>query len=430
LTNYCWRESQASNSNHVAEESGFSSENVHFGIDVWAQNNTGFTHPRSTYPKKGGGGTNTGIAVAKLAQMGLSAGVFAPAWSFEHFPGRGRELERVMWEGAALSSDINCSCGDALSRHQPTQGFTMTQHARLFPAGSESFFYTNFDRAFATHAGGEEPKGEAFDDSVLHTQPGVQSILPLPTLSIERPRFSHRLENSTHQSKLIVEAHQEIVSAICWLPLYKLNMPANGSLQLAVTCRNLWPVEGALSIYLKFLDYQEPQLVPIDMAESICTIKAVVGKSPHSDIRIDELGFHFDGSCGGEETMAVLEIYSISIIPLQHSQNSDMHTIHGARLERCGDGENKHIRLHWKCTDNAAVRVRGLPYSEITGPFSHFVVRLAGIRVGSVYGLECIIGKGFVKMPESKEVVAEITGIGFDGQRLACQTTTLRIPTE
>ena len=45
------------------------------GIDVWAQSKSSQTHPRITYPKKGGGGTNTGLAVRKLAELGLSAGV-------------------------------------------------------------------------------------------------------------------------------------------------------------------------------------------------------------------------------------------------------------------------------------------------------------------------------------------------------------------
>jgi hypothetical protein len=429
LTNYCWSEAQASKSNHVALESGLSSGNVYFGIDVWAQNKTGLTYPRSTYPKRGGGGTNTGVAVAKLAEMGLSAGVFAPAWSFEHFPGHGRELEQVVWEGTALSTNIECSCGDISSRHQPTQGSTMIQHARLFPAGSESFFYTNFDRAFATYAHNEEPRREAFDDSVLRTQLGAQSILPLPSLSTGRPRFRHRLKNNTYQSKLIVESHKESTSASNWLPLYKLDMPADGSLHMAVTCRNLWSVEGVLSVYLKFSSHQDPQLVPLDMAGSICSVQTCIGKSSYPNVRVDELGVHIDGSCGGEETIALLEIYSISIVP-QHSQILGMHTIHGIRLERCCIGEKKHIRLHWEYTDNTTVRVHDLPYSQITGPFSYFIVRLGGMRVGSAYALECIIDEGFVEMLESEEVEAEITGVGFDGQRLASQTTTLRTNTD
>ena len=72
-------------------------KSIYFGVDVWAQNKSSFTHPRVTYPEYGGGGTNTGVALARLSDTGQSVGIFAPAWSFEHFPGHERDVERTVW---------------------------------------------------------------------------------------------------------------------------------------------------------------------------------------------------------------------------------------------------------------------------------------------------------------------------------------------
>lgn len=134
LTNYCWEESQAKDSKTFALRSGFKPEKVYFGIDVFAQGGG-----RTTYPKERGGGTNTGVAVAKLAELGMSACLFAPAWSFEHFHPHGREIEKVVWEGEALPVGIECPCKDMVKCHQPTVGSSVLEHARTFPAGSETF---------------------------------------------------------------------------------------------------------------------------------------------------------------------------------------------------------------------------------------------------------------------------------------------------
>jgi hypothetical protein len=424
LTNYCWSESQARTSKHFAAQSGYPSENVYFGIDVWAQNNTGITHPRTTFPKRGGGGTNTGIAVAKLAELGLSAGVFAPAWSFEHFPGRGKEIEQVMWEGKTLPSDIDCPCGNTASRHQPTPALAITEHARDFPAGSESFFYTNFTRAFANQS---EGIGNVSDGHTI-AQLSAQSILPLHSPSADRSRLTHRLENTTQQSKLIIEAHNVPPAVTRWLPLYKLNMPADGSLRITITCRNLQVIVGTLGVYVKFSNHNDPQLFPLDDDyKGICTIEGRIGKSSHLDSRAEELGLHLDGFNGSKTIETILEVYSISIVPIGHNQLHDKQSIDNIRIEHRGEGDNSHMRLCWNYTAGAKARTHGGPYSELTGPFSHFFVKIDGMQVGRAYALEYIVDGDLAETLTNKEIEVEIVGIGFDGGGLACQTTTLRI---
>jgi hypothetical protein len=441
LTNYCWSESQARSSRSIAESS-LDPRNVFFGIDVWAQNNTGITHPRTTFPRKGGGGTNTGVAVSKLAEIGLSAGIFAPAWSFEHFPGRGRSVEQTVWEGEALPSDIECSCGNAGSRHQPT-GSSIVQHARLNPAGSETFFHTDFTRAFTSHTCGGW--GEVPESHVVYAQLGAQSLLSLPTQAEDGSRFphiTHRWENYFDQGKLVVEPRDCSTAGTSynqdldlWTPLYKVNMPADGSLRLKIVFRRFLPTGSLIpSMYLKVSDRKDhsTQLLSMVASVDVCNIDTIIGPL-HADrnMRLEEFGLHLSGSCG-QWTAPILEIYSISIVPIGHHPDPYPYSraINNIRAENRGDGENAHTVLCWGYSDPIA-RTPGMPYSELTGPFSNFTVKLdelrgvCGPRAPRAYALEHIVAKHVFEALVDKEVEVEIIGVGFDGAILACGTTTL-----
>ncbi|KAF3002897.1 hypothetical protein E8E13_001632 [Curvularia kusanoi] len=204
LTNYCWKEGNAVDSMHNALQNGIQPQHVYLGVDVWAQNVTKLTQPRITYPEYGGGGTNTGVAVAKAAELGLSAGIFAPAWTFEHFAGHGTEAERTMWDGADLPIDATCSCGDPSTRHQPNKTMHITTSAKSYSAGSDTFFFTDFSRAYSRHS--DEAAESLFDGYKLHAQLGSQSILPLKMDPLDAPSpLKHDIEDIGGRSQLIIE---------------------------------------------------------------------------------------------------------------------------------------------------------------------------------------------------------------------------------
>ncbi|KAH3965569.1 hypothetical protein HBI37_002250 [Parastagonospora nodorum] len=430
LTNYCWGESEASRSKTIALQSGFPPEQIFFGVDVWAQNNSGSHQSRSTYPKKGGGGTNTGAAVTKLAELGLSAGIFAPAWSFEHFPVQGRAIERTMWHGDDLPNDVDCSCGNAAVRHQQTQGCCITKSARCFPAGWEMFFFTDFSRSFAKHV----------TDGPLHAQLGAQAPLPIPVPCVNQgsqARIAHRLAQGP-QSKLVIEAHNCIQADVltqyfdCYIPLYSLNMPAVGGLALEVTYRNLATDTGAVpSLSLKLINRDEPRLLPIEDNGGVHTMRAKIGPQTDTDEGggLKELGFHLTGF-GGEGTVPILEIYPISITPLQSDNVPHVHSIYEVQLQHRGEGENKHVRLCWKFTGTTEDRLSGIPYSHLTGPFSYFLVNINGTQCGRTYTLESILTKEMQKTFTEKELEVEIIGVGFVGQNLARHVTALHLSSE
>ena len=61
FTNYEWAETEILNSSIAAQWYEIDTENVFFGIDVWAQNTNMTGHRRITFPREGGGGTLTGL---------------------------------------------------------------------------------------------------------------------------------------------------------------------------------------------------------------------------------------------------------------------------------------------------------------------------------------------------------------------------------
>lgn len=415
-------------------------DHVYFGIDVWAQNKNFLGHSRSTYPKQGGGGTNTGIAVAKLAEMGMSAGIFAPAWSFEHFSHHGRGIQRTMWEGEEFPRGTECPCGNDSIRHRAT-GPPIITNAMLHPAGSEMFFYTDFLRAFT---GYQDDKEQIHDAHIVHAQLGSQSLLPNSSPTIEQGKTSSItciVEGPVYgTAKLVIESREsqsvsedDSEKAVRWLPLYKLDMPANDTLSLTITCRTLFPIVSKAnpSFYVKFSNQQEPQLFEIDTSGNQHVIRTNLSTSPASDAtaRVVELGFHLAGSVG-EGTVPVVEATSILIMPHAAHQTPGICSIHSIRLQTHTADENSHTRLCWDYTDNSKSRVPDVPYSNITGPFSHFEVDIDGKRDGRVYAVQHIIRNTVAEAPAAKGMNVEITGVGFDGRVLARQKATLPISTE
>ncbi|KAF1835253.1 hypothetical protein BDW02DRAFT_578972 [Decorospora gaudefroyi] len=420
LTNYCWTAADAEKSLQLALSRKLLPQNILFGIDVWAQNTSSFTHPRVTYPEYGGGGTNTGVAVAKLAEFGLSAGIFAPAWSFEHFPGHGRDVEHAVWEGCPLTDDVECSCGDCTSRHRPNNLFPILKNARERSAGSENFFYTDFSRAFGMH---ENEEREFFNGHSMHAQLGTQAILPRPPLpksGKQTIELSHRLEHAAHRTRLVIEAKKASSGPEQpreeYLPLFKINIAAKKSLCLEITSRNNLPPasDAVVCFYLKTTEaIHFHEIPPSDSTQK--STSSVEFSTPGS--RVQGLGMYIRGlpnPAVGETTkiLEVLEIRIASKSPANPPPPS--YLIRNVRFENRAQRAREHTRLCWDYDDREQM-VKDVPYSHITGPFSHFSICVDGVRVGRAYALEHPLNEILVERLAGKEVVVEVVGVSFDG---------------
>lgn len=465
LTNYCWKEGDAAASLHQALQAGLSPQETYFGIDVWAQNTTKLAHPRVTYPEFGGGGTNTGVAVAKLAELGLSAGIFAPAWTFEHFPGHGRDMEATVWDGKNLPNGIDCSCGDCSKRHQPNETSPIASTAKEHNAGSEAFFFADFSQAFGSHS--DEEEDILYGGAPLHAQLGSQSVLPLRTESIGMiSPLRHKIERVAGRSQLVIEARnlppavmkRDVAATVhSWgIPLFRLDMPIDGSLRLRISYRDVSEMSQGVSFYLKAscqASEEEARRTgyPVGYSHKIYNLtRHDYPKVKHLDVelkidsqyipanlRLEELGFWSQAT--NDRRLAEIDYiciqpvasYPIPSRPFVYrggyfqdvsSRNSSPdvpphHALFAIRKTSCGEGDTQHVRLSWSHTSSEPVQ--GMPYSEITGAFSHFIIEIDDLSLGRAYAAEHVVPASLVEELTGREVAVRVHGIGFDGQELA-----------
>ena len=441
---------------------GIPLEKIYFGVDVWAQNKTKLTQPRVTYPERGGGGTNTGVAVKKLSDMGLSAGVFAPAWSFEHFTGdiildTGPEMDRVMWEGCDPPNPdtITCSCGDARQRHAANRKYPITAAAVPFPANSDMFFYTDFSMPFAHHGGGESQK--LYNSMKLHSQLGAQSILPHPPKEFHDDEgddavslLTPDIQNDGNRAYLCITTIPRNVPKPSGrgglrtyeqtLPLFRLDMPADGTLQLSLSylypSHN--PVLQTLEVYLKFTDsIKKIKLEDCEPSEKTQTIDQRI-KTPEGSTgfgRLLELGVHIRSNAAFEQTTRILDIFEIRIVPQDYPEVSRYYAIHDISIQKRGANNTQHWRLKWDYVDNRLQKndststLTNILRSDVTGPFSHFVVMMEGLDLGRFYARECVLPAHFVEELAGRYVRCELIGFGFDGREIArCKDEHVEVP--
>ena len=449
LTNYCWRENDAVASSNLAKKHGLPLQKIYFGIDVWAQNKTKLTQPRTTYPEKGGGGTNTGVAINKLAEMGLSAGVFAPAWSFEHFSGNGvlnhsLEIDNAMWEGRGVLEslpDNSCSCGDASQRHSVNREHPMLRASKQFPAGDDKFFYTDFSMPFTRH--NDEETHRLYDGMDLHSQLSAQSILPHPSIAALQEvkggceyLLGHSVRLSDDRSYLCITADTGNMVGTSMLKdnqmyeghlsLFKLNMPADGSLKLSITY--YCTLHENTDIYLRFTNGIE--YLKLEETNSTNQTQTVEYSIPslekaRKDMRLLELGIRVNS--GGIEQVPtnIAEIYEIRIASQDYPDVSSYYSISNMVIEKLVVENEKHWRLQWAFvdrrsdSDGPALTLPGIPYSDITGPFSYFTVQIDGLNLGRSYALEHFLPRSFADGLAGKDVPVVVVGIGFDGREIA-----------
>jgi hypothetical protein len=251
-------------------------------------------------------------------------------------------------------------------------------------------------------------------------------------------RLTHRSIQSYGQSKLLIEAHNEpsrgqgtSESADLWLRLYQLDMPADRSLRLGVSCQNVAPTDVEVNLYLKFSNDSEPRLLLVDKVHKEYTIpifSVTVGTPSDAEevARLHEVGVHLRGF-SGEGSAPVLEVSTIQITSFEDHKFGRNCAINHVRIESRGQDENAHSRVCWSYTEEYDKMQRGSPYSDITGPFSYFRVTVDNVQIGISYALEHIVNQHILDDRAGKEVKVEVTGVGFDGRTLASTTSTLRV---
>ncbi|KAJ9666140.1 hypothetical protein H2201_003818 [Coniosporium apollinis] len=454
LTNYKWTLDEVQKTKLVAAQKQIPLSNIYFGIDVWAQNSRNNGPARVTYPPKSGGGTNTGVAVAALAAEGLQAGIFAPAWPFEHCPSCAKAIQRSMWTGDRLPEELDCGCGKDRPHHTAEyMQNPITKFARQYPAGSEKFFYTDFSRAFTRRA-------EKLDrlHAGLKSQLAAQSVLPyllrpaqIAQGSTETEAFYGELHDGplpqasykSPGSRLVVLRKRVAApsAVICddwatrWLPLFKLDMPADGSLKMKIKFRklhsNIYLSGGIYCLYKDGTRRKFTMGTMADVQSQTVTVGKIDSDDSQLEARLAGIGVWISGPrAASNMPEPVLEIMEIVITHINAPQLSQ--GVQNIRWENRGEGDTRHRRLVWELSPSpvagpsVADTALGMPSSRITGCFACFVIEVDGLCVGRAYATEFVLSDVLSERLETDAGMSvRIVGVGFTGERVESNAVNL-----
>ncbi|KAL8819486.1 MAG: hypothetical protein Q9191_007727 [Dirinaria sp. TL-2023a] len=459
LTNYKWTTRILQESTAVAEDIGISSLSVSFGIDVWAQNTNMPGPPRVTYPAKGGGGTNTGLAVRALAQASFSATVFAPAWTHEHFSTAlpvesdcrrrasiASQVDRSMWEGFTLPKDLGCDCHKGKPHHTAEyQKCPIIEWAVEYPAGSESYLQTDFVQPFRTCENGIY--------SALGSQAVLPHLLPVPAAEWENLRgddareclyacyendsFCIRIksiENNSSSKQGRTNTDNIDDSSMrdhLRLALFKLDMICNGSLHAIIEFNDL-ETSTAKGFYFAYeelrsrkMQHQYHEIQSTELGHAAITLQA----AGDADSRLVECGVYCQAFPTARSFDPLLRISSLCIKPIQHiDPKFEVVNVQTKREERDGVAETW---ITWEWQDSVKKWPRSLsnvlPWSSTTGPFAYFSVEIDGKEVGRAHCLQFPLRKEDLEEGEGEEVVVGIGGYVFGSGTCVRRTSVLSV---
>ncbi|KAI5195186.1 hypothetical protein E4T39_08316 [Aureobasidium subglaciale] len=418
LTNYVWTVDTATASKIFASRHDIDPTNILCGIDVWAQ---GSEHSRrKTYPKDIGGGTGTGLGVTKLAEVGLSAGIFAPAWPYEHFTSLSdsQDVERSMWTGSALPKSLNCECASKSCHFvEGYRAHPILEKAREHPAGSNTFFYSDFTQAFTKYSG----HGSTGPTNRLQASLACQSITPrcVSRASDRNDIFGRMVSCPSRLSLYARIQHAENMTSRK-LSLFRLSIQVSECLLVTITYQKF--VTADLWLRLDGLDIHIP-IVGQPHEQATTTKEIQADDSGKTRLTGLSLLVHDHVKVAVGDTLLLADIMQICI--RRKVQTARSYTLLEVLLQEIDAAISC---LSWKFNDEEEAQDvshgshngDGLPYSNMTGPFSFFTIEINGSEVGRAYALE------FLLRDIGDEPKIQIQGVGFDGEVICAYTGRLR----
>ncbi|KAL9102867.1 MAG: hypothetical protein Q9163_002019 [Psora crenata] len=460
FTNYEWTKTQLTNARITAQWHGLDAVKIYFGIDVWAQNTNMSGPKRVTYPEDGGGGTLTGLiqgddcpqAVETLAEHGLSAAIFGPAWTHEHFPDThinkyiAALVDKAMWEGSALPDELYCDCKIGRPHHRI--GFhssPIVKGAREYPAGSYCFVESDFQGPFR-QIGDQGPYGELLYGSDLGFVKRLPRSPSFPINDIIDPNLQWELRISDSHSpgddesclQLYLKATVPSAPGPCSLSysdhshrlcLFNLDMPADNTLTARIMCQRAQATKRIRNagLYAAYRVSSSGELTYADITVPVAKEKRdydIPIRMPPSERDPDgrETGrlVEFGVFCGDSiedysmSKLEILRIYSLIIRPL--AEPSLAATITNARILTRQSGSNCEKRLAWDWIYPREHWPAGRPWSKVTGPFARFDIVLDDRILGQVCCPEFPLRReDFGGDPGSDKVEVIIQGTFFGG---------------
>ncbi|KAL8773902.1 MAG: hypothetical protein Q9209_001332 [Squamulea sp. 1 TL-2023] len=173
------------------------------------------------------------------------------------------------------------------------------------------------------------------------------------------------------------------------LRLYRLDMPANGSLEATVEAKNNTRLR--CGFYVAYGNPNGQSLEYTDHAMSLpgLSLGSLISfPIQNSKQRLVEFGVFLEGGPDQSQPMTLLEISSIVIKPLKAREVEALEkafTIEDIRLVEVVKESQKDKRIAWRWTRKTGLQGQvwpaGMPWSQTTGPFSSFTVHLGSGKV-------------------------------------------------
>ncbi|MCJ1324349.1 hypothetical protein MMC10_001011 [Thelotrema lepadinum] len=448
FTNYMWDLQKLERSCRYAEKCGIPYDNLFFGIDVWAQNDPMPGPLRITFPEKGGGGSNTGLAMRTLADSGVSTAIFAPGWTHEHFSTDLNGLQSIsdkvnqsMWEGRTLPQQLLCGCKGRPHHTSSYQLHSILNSSIQYPAGSSEFFYTNFRPAFRISSYDAATRSETFAHLGLQSihptkachslsDQQVQYLGPLSADVIHtwlpgnegelKSSLSIKLETpvqaGSHEPRNTQEEHR--------LCLYNLAIECKEqlSLQMVYTLQEFQDAEHYIFEFgLYFFIIAESgstryEYLPLKVEKRFRSNYDYFIQESSAKSRLIELGVYCRCRPQAEAT-ELFQCHSLSVVPTSAltSVLGLQFSITNLRITRKEIINRKEERLEWGWIGDKDLWPKCLPLSEITGPFSHFVVLKDEKEIGVSQSLAFPLYPEGFELVQGGSMTFTVQGICFAG---------------
>ena len=365
--------------------------------------------------------------IGSMAKYGVGTGLFATGWCFQQFSAgnanQDTELFRsdadsYMWtaqpdlsllKSANLMFDKDETIDQYIDKNQAAK--CITRFARRYPAGSEAFFHTDYRKAVA-YLGPRDYRAHL----------GEQSIWPINrSANMKNPAGGH-LSAKLNDVRATCAIGVALASganpttndqAEGTILLHELNMRSDIDYNLTVKYKRL----------AQFADLKIKAFVTVGLnsveVELVGATDQPATTQPlaltHSSSPIKAVGIHLQGPAKlfSSQGVDVMDIYEITIKPSQESYPTCK--IGSVVFKQDGPNSAPFHRLDWSVPiADAASRPKHLPYSSLTGPFSHFNLSIGGTDLGRAHTTSFVLDPDTVKN-KSGNVDVTIAGVAFDG---------------
>lgn len=428
LTNYAWTPELAKRGKQMAEQSGLGVENLYFGIDAWAQNIQKGPHSRVTWPSPGGGGTGIGLGMRALQHIGrLSTAIFAPAWSYEHFPHNGAAVDRSVWLGQYLPNDCSCDC-DPEQPHSavPYQQNGINRYSETNVLGTDRFFHTDFRRVFSkdsttghmyAHVGAQSPVIQQYRASAMIC--GTQNSAQLQAKLADSP------SRCTFEIDIASPEDSSAGKYNCALRFASLHMNFFEKRTITVKYRRLTFENCSAS--LVFGGPKKATVVELSSETGEITTATEMLEPDADGLSGISLACECEDASkipGGK--IAIVELLSITIQPWLRQPSKCEPT--NIRAGYRGPSDSRCLRIVWDIISDSS-GTDGVPFSGITGSSAFFNVFVNGKDVGRAYALEFdLTGTELEDWKSADKADVRVVATGFDGTEVGSAQAVLQWP--